>query len=57
MRILDKTGNDATLVSLGDELTMKIEMVDPSSAFAISARNLYAKSSNGESLFLIDSKG
>ncbi|XP_074603612.1 uncharacterized protein LOC141857092 isoform X3 [Brevipalpus obovatus] len=57
MRILDQSESDATLVGLGDELTMKIEMIDPTSAFAITARNLYAKSSSGESLFLIDSRG
>uniref|UniRef100_T1JZ41 ZP domain-containing protein n=1 Tax=Tetranychus urticae TaxID=32264 RepID=T1JZ41_TETUR len=57
MRILDRTDRDATLVSLGDELTMKIEILDITSAFAISARNLYARSSSGESLYLIDANG
>ncbi|XP_042145108.1 uncharacterized protein LOC8043364 [Ixodes scapularis] len=57
MRILDPSGRDAGVVGLGDELTLKIEIQEPGSAFAIFARNLYARSSNGESLFLIDSNG
>ncbi|XP_054714744.1 uncharacterized protein LOC129224331 [Uloborus diversus] len=57
MRVLDRTGKDARTVGLGEELTLKIELREPSSAFAIFARNLYARSSNGESLFLIDSSG
>ncbi|CAG2176614.1 unnamed protein product, partial [Oppiella nova] len=57
MRILDRTGNDAQIVGLGDELVLRIELKDPSSAFAVFARNLYARSSNGESLFLIDNTG
>jgi hypothetical protein len=57
MRILDRSGHDAQIVGLGDELVLRIELKDPSSAFAIFARNLYARSSNGESLFLIDNTG
>lgn len=57
MRILDRSGQDAQIVGLGDELTLKLELRDPQSAFAIFARNLYARSSNGESLFLIDNAG
>ncbi|XP_064477576.1 uncharacterized protein LOC135391294 [Ornithodoros turicata] len=57
MRILDPTGRDARIVGLGDELTLRIEIQEPGTAFAIFARNLYARSSNGESLFLIDSNG
>lgn len=57
MRMVDKTGRDAQIVGLGDELTLRIELRDISTAFAISARNLYARSANGESLFLIDSQG
>ncbi|RWS11638.1 uncharacterized protein B4U79_13044 [Dinothrombium tinctorium] len=57
MRILDRSGHDAQIVGLGDELTLKIELKDTATAFALFARNLYAKSSNGESLMLIDSKG
>lgn len=59
MRILDHTGHDAQIVSLGDDLTLKIELKDQGkgSAFAMFARNLYARSSNGESLFLIDKSG
>ncbi|PRD29544.1 UNVERIFIED_CONTAM: hypothetical protein NCL1_29067 [Trichonephila clavipes] len=57
MRVLDRTGRDARAVGLGEELTLKIELREASSAFAIFARNLYARSTNGESLFLIDSSG
>nr|XP_042909465.1 uncharacterized protein LOC107457465 [Parasteatoda tepidariorum] len=57
MRVLDRTGKDARAVGLGEELTLKIELRESSSAFAIFARNLYARSTNGESLFLIDSSG
>lgn len=57
MRILDKTGKDAQVVGLGDELTLQIELRDASSAFGLFARNLYARSSNGESLFLLDNTG
>ncbi|KAL1469347.1 hypothetical protein MTO96_005044 [Rhipicephalus appendiculatus] len=45
MRILDPSGRDAGVVGLGDELTLRIEIQE--------AR----QSSNGESLFLIDSLG
>lgn len=58
MRILDHTGHDAQVVSLGDDLKLRIELKDQKgSAFAMFARNLYARSSNGESLFLIDNNG
>ena len=57
MRILDRTGKDAQIVGLGDELTLQIELRDASSAFGLFARNLYARSSNGESLFLLDNSG
>lgn len=58
MRILDPTGQDAQVVSLGDDLTLRIELKDQKgSAFAMFARNLYARSSSGESLFLIDNNG
>lgn len=57
MRIVDQLGQDANAVGLGDELTLVIEIRDPESAFAIFARNLYARSSTGESLFLIDDRG
>ena len=57
MRIVDHSGHDANAVGLGDELTLVIEIRDPESAFGIFARNLYARSSTGESLFLIDDRG
>lgn len=59
LRILDHTGKDATLINLGDELTLKIHMQTngQNSALGIFARNLLARSSNGESLLLIDNDG
>ncbi|KAG8201928.1 hypothetical protein JTE90_027405 [Oedothorax gibbosus] len=57
MRVLDRTGRDAGVVGLGDELMLRIELREPASTLAIFARNLYARSKNGESLFLIDSTG
>ncbi|GFU29830.1 uncharacterized protein NPIL_395251 [Nephila pilipes] len=57
MRVLDRTGRDAGVVGLGDELMLRIELREPASNLAIFARNLYARSKNGESLFLIDSTG
>ncbi|XP_067133905.1 uncharacterized protein [Centruroides vittatus] len=57
MRILDRTGRDATVVGLGDELSLRLELRQPETSLAIFARNLYARSKNGESLFLIDSTG
>ena len=53
-----RTQKDATVVGMGDELTLQIELRDPTqSAFGIFARNLYARSTNGESLFLLDNTG
>lgn len=58
MRILDPSGRDAQVVSLGDDLILRIELRDQNhSPYAIFARNLYARSSNGESLYLIDNNG
>ncbi|GFQ75850.1 uncharacterized protein TNCT_24621 [Trichonephila clavata] len=57
MRVLDRTGRDAGVVGLGDELMLRIELRESASNLAIFARNLYARSKNGESLFLIDSTG
>ncbi|XP_022243343.1 uncharacterized protein LOC106460834 [Limulus polyphemus] len=57
MRILDPSGRDAQVVGLGDELELRIDLMDLATTYAIFARNLYARSSNGESLFLIDSNG
>lgn len=58
MRILDRGGQDATLVSLGDPLVLKIELPpQPHSPFGIQARHLYAKSSEHERLHLLDGTG
>lgn len=58
MKILDRTGNEANYVNLGDELILKIEIKErTNSPFGIFARNLFAKSSNNEVLHLLDSDG
>ncbi|XP_067124590.1 uncharacterized protein [Centruroides vittatus] len=57
MRVLDHQGQDARRVGLGDELTLRIELREINSAFALHAKNLYARSTKGESLFLIDGRG
>ena len=58
MKILDRTGNEANYVNLGDELMLKIEIKErTNSPFGIFARNLFAKSSNNEVLHLLDSDG
>lgn len=59
LRILDLNGRDASMISLGDSLTLKIQMQldGQNSALGIFARNLAARSSNGESLLLIDNDG
>lgn len=60
LRILDQNGRDASMINLGDDLMLKIQMQmmdGKGSALGIFARNLAARSSNGESLLLIDSEG
>lgn len=59
LRILDMHGRDASMINLGDDLILKIQMQmdGQNSALGIFARNLAAKSSNGESLLLIDNDG
>lgn len=58
MKILDRTGNEANYVNLGDELILKIEIKErTNSPFGIFARSLIAKSSNNEVLHLLDSEG
>jgi hypothetical protein len=51
-----RNGQDASVVGLGEELQLKIE-IDPSSAFGIFARNLEARTEYGELLTLIDNIG
>jgi len=59
LRILDQSGRDASMINLGDDLTLKIQMQTDgqNSALGIFARNLAARSSNGETLLLIDQEG
>lgn len=59
LRILDFNGRDASMTNLGDDLVLKIQMQmdGRNSALSIFARNLVARSSNGESLLLIDNDG
>lgn len=63
LRILDLNDRDATMINLGDDLVLKIQMQpgdqgqQQASALSIFARNLRARSSNGESLLLIDNDG
>lgn len=59
LRILDQNSRDASMINLGDDLTLKIQMQTDgqNSALGIFARNLVARSSNGESLLLIDNEG
>ncbi|PSN46744.1 hypothetical protein C0J52_00892 [Blattella germanica] len=56
MRIVTRKGQEASVVGLGEELQLKIE-IDPSSAFGIFVRNLEARTDNGELLTLIDNVG
>lgn len=59
LRILDPQGRDASMINLGDDLMLRIQMQmdGQNSALGIFARNLAARSSNGESLLLIDNDG
>lgn len=56
MRILARNGQESRIVALGELLTLRIE-VDPTSAFGIMARNVEARTDNGEVLTLIDASG
>ncbi|XP_045103920.1 uncharacterized protein LOC123499645 isoform X4 [Portunus trituberculatus] len=56
MRIYRANGQEANNVDLGELLTLRIEM-EQSSAFAIFARNLEARTDNGELMTLIDNVG
>nr|XP_045584142.1 uncharacterized protein LOC123746573 isoform X2 [Procambarus clarkii] len=56
MRIYKANGEEANNVNLGELLTLKIEM-EQSSAFAIFARNLEARTDNGELMTLVDNIG
>ncbi|KAK7068495.1 hypothetical protein SK128_019537 [Halocaridina rubra] len=56
MRIYKANDQEANNVDLGELLTLKIEM-EQASAFAIFARNLEARTDNGELMTLIDNIG
>ena len=56
MRITSRNGQETRVVGLGEPLTLRIE-IDPLSAFAITARNVEARTENGELLTLIDASG
>ncbi|XP_047103996.1 uncharacterized protein LOC124722900 [Schistocerca piceifrons] len=56
MRIITHKGQEASVVGLGEELQLKIE-IDPTSAFGVFVRNLEARTDNGELLTLIDNVG
>jgi len=58
MRITSHSGQETRIVGLGEPLTLRIEIDSAStSAFGISARNVEARTDNGELLTLIDSTG
>jgi len=56
MRILTRSGQESRVVGLGELLTLRIE-IDPSSPFGITARNVEARTDNGEVMTLIDATG
>ena len=56
MRVVRRTGNTADVVGLGEDLQLRIE-IDQDSAFGLFARNLEARTDNGELLNLIDGNG
>ena len=57
MRIVSRGGGqDVGVVGLGDPLKLRIE-VDRLSAFGIFARNVEARTENGEVMTLIDGSG
>ena len=56
MRVVRRTGNTADVVGLGEDLQLRIE-IDQDSAFGLFARQLEARTDNGELLNLIDQQG
>jgi len=54
--VVRRTGNTADVVGLGEDLQLRIE-IDQDSAFGLFARNLEARTDNGELLNLIDGNG
>jgi len=56
MRVVRNSGSTADVVGLGEDLQLRIE-IDQDSAFGLFARNLEARTDNGELLNLIDSTG
>lgn len=58
MRITSPSGQETRIVGLGEPLTLRIEIDSATtSAFGISARNVEARTENGELLTLIDATG
>ena len=56
MRVIRKNGETATMVGLGEDLQLRIE-IDQESAFGLFARKLEARTDNGELMNLIDDSG
>ena len=56
MRVVRGSGSTADVVGLGEDLQLRIE-IDQDSAFGLFARNLEARTDNGELLNLIDGTG
>ena len=56
MRVIRRNGETATMVGLGEDLQLRIE-IDQDSAFGLFARKLEARTDNGELMNLIDDSG
>ena len=56
MRVIRKNGETATMVGLGEDLQLRIE-IDQESAFGLFARKLEARTDNGELMNLVDDSG
>nr|XP_040567250.1 uncharacterized protein LOC121116996 isoform X1 [Lepeophtheirus salmonis] len=56
MRVIRRNGETASMVGLGENLQLRIE-IDRDSAFGLFARKLEAKTDNGELMNLIDEDG
>ena len=56
MRVVRDGGETASMVGLGEDLSLRIE-IDQDSAFGLFARRLEARTDNGELMNLIDDSG
>ncbi len=56
MRVVRNGGETASMVGLGEDLSLRIE-IDQESAFGLFARRLEARTDNGELMNLIDESG